>query len=348
MAKEKNYFKTFCNISKAFGTTAGEKELLEIIVGSAIEAMDAKAACLFLADEEANVFVPVAQKGLSDNYLHAQPMQAKKIVSAILKGGYLAIKDATTDPRVENHEGKKAEGIASILDVPVTVKEKAIGVLALYTATPRDFSQEEIDFLTALAEQGGMAIERTRLLDRIRNNSSLFLNLAANINASLDINRVLHILTADMCEALGMKGVMIRLLNKQTGSLDLVASFGLSEEFLNKGPVTAQKHLTSVLKGESVVIRDVSADDSLLYPEEVLKEGIHSMLVVPIKAMDEAIGIMRLCSAVKRDYPEDIIMLVNALAQTGGLAIQNASMYLALQTDMKDLKEDMWSHRSWF
>jgi hypothetical protein len=41
-------------------------------------------------------------------------------------------------------------------------------------------------------------------------------------------------------------------------------------------------------------------------------------------------------------------MLVNALAQTGGLAIQNASMYLALQNDMQDLKEDIWSHRSWF
>ena len=348
MAKETNYFKAFCKISKAFGTTAGEKELLEIIVGSAIETMDAKAACLFLADEQADVFVPVAQKGLSDRYLHAKPLTAKKIVSAILKGGYLAIKDATSDPRVENHEGKKAEGIASILDVPVMVKDKAIGVLALYTATPRDFSPEEIDFLTALAEHGGMAIERTRLLDRIRKNSALFLDLAANINASLDITRVLHNLTADMCEALGMKGVMIRLLNKQTNRLELVASFGLSEAFLNKGPVTAQKHLTSVLKGETVVILDVSADNTLQYPKEVLKEGIHSMLVVPIKAKDEVIGIMRLCSGVKRDFPQDMIMLVNALAQTGGLAIQNASMYLALQNDMKDLKEDIWSHRSWF
>ena len=348
MAKEINYFKAFCNISKAFGTTAGEKELLEIIVGSAIETMNAKAACLFLADEEADVFVPVAQKGLSDKYLHAKPLTAKKLVSAILKGGYLAIKDATTDPRLENHEGKKAEGIASILDVPVMVRDKAIGVLALYTAETRDFAQDEIEFLSALADQGGMALERTRLLERIRNNSALFLDLAANINASLDINQVLHNLTSDMCNALGMKGVMIRLLNKQTNSLDLVASFGLSDAFLNKGPVTAKKHLSSVLKGETVVIRDVSADDTLLYLDEVLKEGIQSMLVVPIKAQNEVIGIMRLCSSVKRDYPEDMIMLVNALAQTGGLAIQNASMYLALQTDMKDLKDDLWSHRSWF
>ncbi len=348
MAKETNYFKSFCKISKAFGTTLSKNELLGLIVDSAIETMKAKAACLFLADEEEDVFVPVAQKGLSDKYLHAKPMNAKKIVAAILKGGYLAIRDATTDPRVENHAMKKAEGIASILDVPVMVNDRAVGVLALYTAKPRDFSQNEIDFLSALAEQGGMAIERARLIERISNNSKLFLDLATNINSSLDIKKILHNLTADICEALGMKGVIIRLLNKATGELDLVASYGLSEEFLNKGPVSAQKHLGRVLKGDTVVVEDIATDKTIQYKDEVIKEGISSMLVVPVKAKDEVIGIMRLCNSTKRAYPDDVIMLVSALAQTGGLAIQNAAMYLALQNDMKDLKEDIWSHRSWF
>lgn len=348
MAKEINYFKTFCKVSKAFGTTLSQDELLDIIVESAIETMGAKAACLFLADEEEDLFVPVAQKGLSEKYLHAEPLHARKIVNAILKGGYLAIRDATTDPRIENHAMKKAEGIASILDVPVMVKDKAIGVLALYTAKPKDFSQDEIDFLTALAEHGGMAIEQARLLERIRNNSTLFLNLAANINASLDIKKVLHNMTADICEALGMKGVLIRLLNKKSGTLDLVATYGLSEDFLNKGPVSVRKTLDKVLKGETIVVKDTATDRSLQYPDAVLKEGIASMLVVPIKAKDEVIGIMRLCSSAKRDYPDDMIMLVNALAQTGGLAIQNAAMYLALQNDIKDLKDDIWSHKSWF
>ena len=348
MAKETNYFKSFCKISKAFGTTLSKNELLGLIVDSAIETMQAKAACLFLADEEEDVFVPVAQKGLSDKYLHAKPMNAKKIVAAILKGGYLAIRDATTDPRVENHAMKKAEGIASILDVPVMVNDRAVGVLALYTAKPRDFAQNEIDFLSALAEQGGMAIERARLIERISNNSKLFLDLATNINSSLDIKKILHNLTADICEALGMKGVIIRLLNKATGELDLVASYGLSEEFLNKGPVSAQKHLGRVLKGDTVVVEDIATDKTIQYKDEVTKEGISSMLVVPVKAKDEVIGIMRLCSSSKRAYPDDVIMLVSALAQTGGLAIQNAAMYLALQNDMKDLKEDIWSHRSWF
>jgi GAF domain-containing protein len=348
MAKEINYFKTFCKISKAFGTTLSKDKLLEMVVDSAIETMKAKAACLFLADEEKDLFIPVAQKGLSHNYLHAKPLHAKKIVSAILKGGYLAIRDATTDPRVENHEVKKAEGIASILDVPVMVQDKTIGVLALYTSEPRDFKADEIDFLTALAEQGGMAIEHARLLERIRKNSMLFLDLANNINATLDIKMILHILTADICEALGMKGVLIRLLNKDTGNLEMVASYGLSEAFLNKGPVSVRSTQDRAMKGETVVINDVRSDERVQYRDAVLKEGIASMLVVPIKARDEVIGLMRLCSGVKRDFPEDLIMLVNALAQTGGLAIQNASMYLALQSDMQDLKEEIWSHRSWF
>jgi GAF domain-containing protein len=348
MTKEKDYFRTFCKVSKAFGSTLSREKLLDLIVESAIETMGAKAACLFLADEKRDVFVPTAQKGLSDNYLHAKPLRAKSIVKVVLKGGYLSIRDATSDPRVEHHEAKKAEGIASILDVPVMVRDKVIGVLALYTATVRDFSPDEIEFLSALAEQGGMAIQRARLLERIRKNSMLFLDLASAINSSLDVKKILHNLTVEICEALGMKGVIIRLLNKETGNLQLVASHGVSDEFLNKGPVSAEKSVAQAMKGETVIIDDVENDKRIQYRDEVIREGIVSMLVVPIKVKDDVIGIMRLCSDVKRDYPEDIILLVNALAQTGGLAIQNASLYLALQDDMKELKDDIWSHRTWF
>ena len=348
MTKRNNYFKTFCKISKAFGTTLGKEKLLGLIVHSAIDTMDAKAACLFLADEEKDVFIPMAQKGLSENYLHASPIRAKKIVDEILKGGYLKFYDATTDSRLENLEAKKTEGIASILSVPVLVKDKAIGILSLYTGEPRDFSQDEIDFLTALAEQGGIAIGQARLFERINQNSTLFLNLASSINSTLDIKKILHILSAEICEALNMKGVAIRLLNNETGNLELVASYGLNEEFINKGPVSAEKSISQVLKGETIIVEDVATDDRIEYREETLKEGIASILCVPIKSREEVIGVMKLYSDAVRKYPQDVIILVNALAHTGGLAIQNASMYLSLQEDKKSLEEDIWSHRSWF
>jgi hypothetical protein len=48
----KDYFRTFRKVSKAFGSTLSKEKLLDLIAESAIEAMDAKAACRFLADRE--------------------------------------------------------------------------------------------------------------------------------------------------------------------------------------------------------------------------------------------------------------------------------------------------------
>lgn len=348
MTRETDYFKTFCKISKAFGTTATKNELLKLIVESAVDSLEGKAACLFLADERQGIFVPTAQTGLSDNYLHANPLQAKGITASLEKEGYLAFPDATSDPRLENHAAKKAEGIASLLTVPVTVNDRTIGVLSLYTGTRREFKADEIEFLRALAEQGGIAIEHNRLLRRMQKNAMLFLELASNINSTLDIQKVLSNLTENICDTLGMKGALIRLMDEDTGSLKLMASHGLSSEFLEKGAITTTETAARALKGETIVISDATTDKRIQFKDAMKKEGIVSMIVTPILARDKVIGVMRLYSGVQREFPSDLMVMVEALAHQGGLAIQNASMYLKLQEDKKSLEEDIWSHRSWF
>ena len=348
MTRETDYFKTFCKISKAFGTAVTEQELLDLIVDSAVDSMAGKAACLFLADRSQDVFVPTAQTGLSDNYLHANPMKSRKIVAALEKEGHLAFSDATSDPRLENHAAKKAEGIASLLTVPVRVQDRVIGVLSLYTATPRVFQPQEVEFLCALADQGGIAVEKTRLLDRIQKNAMLFLELASNINSSLDIKQVLSNLTENICDTLGMKGALIRLMDEDTGSLKLMASHGLSDEFLEKGAITTTETAARALKGETTIISDATTDSRITFKDAMKDEGIVSMIVTPVLAREKVIGVMRLYSAVQREFPADMVVMVEALAHQGGLAIQNASMYLELQDDKKHLEEDIWSHRSWF
>jgi GAF domain-containing protein len=348
MATKRDYFETICKVSRAFGTTLDKDELLAMIVESAIDTMRGKAACLFLFDEEKNISVPVAQKGLSQGYFHAKWKSAKDNVSDVMKEGFLAISDATKDSRSENHEAKKEEGIASILAVPVKVKGKVIGVLTLYTARRRTFTENEIAFLTALAEQGGMAIENTRLIEQIRRNTTLFHNLAASINSTLDIKEILNVLSADIARDLGVKGATVRLLDEERKTLRPVASYGLSEKFLRKGPISAEKSIAQALEGKPIVVLNAAKDDRIQYKKEMIEEGIVSLLCVPIKAKDEVIGVLRIYSGVEHEFTEDDITFVSALAHQGGLAIQNAAMYLTLQQDMKDMKEDVYSYRSWF
>ena len=342
-----DYFRIFCKVSRAFGTTLDKDEILNLIVESVIDIMKGKAACLWLVDEATNESAAVAQKGLSKKYFQLQ-INPEKIASVVRKEGYLHARDATTDNRLNYHEAKKAEGIASMLIVPVKVKDKLIGVLSLYTSDTRDFSKDEIQFLTALAEQGGMAIENARLFEKVMENTRLFHDLAANINSTLDVKKILQILSADVAKALGVKASAVLLIDKEKQTLELMASYGLSEKYLDRGPLSVEKSMSDTLKGKPVVIKDAASDKRVQYSKEKEEEGIVSILSVPIMAKEEVIGALRLYSGVAREFKEDEVMLVTALALQGGLAIQNASMYLVLEQDMKDLKDDLWSHRSWF
>jgi GAF domain-containing protein len=348
MTSSKNYFKSICKVTKAFSTARDKSKLLHLIVRSAVESMDGKAACIFLEQPGKDIFVPVSQTGLSDSYLHLDPAQAKKDVEDVLKKGYVAISDATSDPRVRNHEVKKAEGIASMLVVPVVFRSTAIGVLCLYAATRREFSEDDVDFLTALAEQGAIAIENARLVDRMRMNTEFFHDLAVNINSTLDIREILKLMAADIAQVLGVKGSAIRLLNEGNQTLEMVASFGLSDAYLQKGPARADRSMLEALKNRPVVVKDVAADKDVAYREEKMREKIVSILNVPINARDNVIGVLRLYSDTPRGFSEEDIILAMAMAHQGGLAIQNATLYLKLQEEKQDLEKEIWRHRLWF
>ena len=343
----KNFFQAICKVSRAFGTVDSHDELLNLILDHAVELMSVKAASLYLKDDDLNQMVPVVAKGLSENYQKNGRTRPGKLLPVLEKEGYLFSKDAINDPRLDNHELKKQEGIASVLIVPITFKNEFIGILAVFSDKQRVFSDDEIEFIKALADEAAMAINDMRLHERIETNTRLFLDLSTSMNSTLDINSILHILTSEVCEAYNLKGALIRLHNKEKNILERVASYGLSEAFLNKGPVSA-KILEQCIKGETIIVSDLTKDNRVQYPDDMIKEGISSMIMVPIQSKKEIIGMMNLFSATQRNFPQQMILMLQALANHGGLAIQNATMLLMLQEENKCLEEDSYSCRLWF
>ena len=351
MSTKEGYFRALSKLSIEMGTTEDRDKVLHLIVSTAMNTLKAKAAVIFLRDEDSENFIhnkPAAQVGLSDKYVHAGTAHAVKISPQLLKDGYMYFRDATTDKRLKDHQAKKAEGIGSILSVPVKDKGRMLGILSLYTKDVRKFSKDEIDFLSILAEQGGFAIENANLIKKLRNQSQIFLALSASMSSSLDVKKILQAMTQELVKALRIKAASVRLLDEEKLTVKLVASFGLSEQYLNKGPILADKNIARALKGETIYIKDVSSDQGIQYRKEKEKEGIVSMLYVPIKSQDKIIGVLNIYSSWAREFTEDEIMLVTALAYQGGLAISNAGMYMMLQEDIKDLKDNIWSHKCWF
>jgi len=102
-----------------------------------------------------------------------------------------------------------------------------------------------------------------------------------------------------------LKACHFRLLSRDQKILEHVAAYGLSEQFLAKGPVDAERSVTKALEGEMVVVKDCSADERIQYPEESAKEGIVSMVTIPLMTRGQVIGVMRLTTAKPRDFNHD-------------------------------------------
>lgn len=349
MSTQKEYFQSLSKLSRKLGETDDQETMLHAIVSEAVETLKAKAAVIFLNEKDSQDSirnVAVAQIGLSEKYIHAGTAHAVKISPQLFKEGYMYFPDATTDKRLKNHQAKKAEGISSILSVPVIYKGQMMGIMSLYTKNIRKFTKDEIDFLSILAEQGGVAIKNAQLVRKLRNHLQIFLKLAASISSSLDVKTILQAMTEDLVKVMQVKAASVRLLDENTRTVKLVASFGLSEKYLNKGPIMADKNIGKALKGETIVIKDVFKDDGIQYKKEKKEEGIVSMLYVPIKSNDDIIGVLNVYSRRSREFTENEILLVTALAYQGGLAIRNACIYMTMQDDIKDLKDNIY--KCWF
>jgi signal transduction protein with GAF and PtsI domain len=142
-------------------------------------------------------------------------------------------------------------------------------------------------------------------------------------------------LTQLLVSSLENKGCSIFALNPESGELELLASFGLSIGYLNKGPLFSSKSIGAIKKGQPVIIPDVSNTDRLQYPQEAKEEGIGAIVSVPIKFYDKNIGELRLYHHEQWNISEPDIDSLLVLAENIGLAM----MYTRLLNAVKEVKD---------
>ncbi len=142
---------------------------LSVMAKRAVESLDAKGCTLRLVDPASKRLYLAASHGLSEAYLHRGQVESERGIQLVLAGEPVAIYDACADRRVDYAEQMRAEGIVSLLAVPLQVQGEIIGVMRVLTSTSRVFTDAEIRFASTLAEVGGTAIHNARNYQKISN-----------------------------------------------------------------------------------------------------------------------------------------------------------------------------------
>lgn len=135
-----------------------------------------------------------------------------------------------------------------------------------------------------------------------------------------------------LVSSLDLKGCAIFFFNPDAKELELLASFGLSHVYLTKGPLLTDKSIGETLKGEPIILQDVSQHSALQYPEDARKEGIAAIASIPIIFSKEVIGAMRLYHHQVWDIAESDIDSLQILAEMIGVAMSYARLRNAVQS----------------
>ena len=163
MKKQLINYETFIRITKAISHSKDPEEVVLMTVEGIKTALDVKGCTLFLINKKSQELEVAASYGLSDEYINKGPLSAIQSISDSLREGPVAIYDVSDDPRLQYPEAAEKEGIVSILSVPIMVGGRTLGALRVYTAEHWEFTLDDVNFVQALAQVAGMAIDMCRM-----------------------------------------------------------------------------------------------------------------------------------------------------------------------------------------
>jgi sigma-B regulation protein RsbU (phosphoserine phosphatase) len=148
------------------------------------------------------------------------------------------------------------------------------------------------------------------------------------VAGDFELQEVLDRLAAAAVKITRTKNCSIRLLDNEAGELNMRSTFGLSEEYRNKGPVSKEDPvIKAAFAGEAVVLDDMRVDSRVKYRQATIKEGLVSQLTVAMTFRNKPIGVLRLYSPGPKRFDEDAIAVARLVAGQCAIAITNAKLY---------------------
>jgi len=328
----------FSVIADALSDRLETPKMLEAAARSIVHEFNLKACHFRVVSRDRQTLESVASYGLSEKFLAKGPVYTDSGVQKVLEGKVVWYADCSTDPAIQHPAAFAEEGIVSLLTLPLESRGQVVGVMRLYTDTRREFSADEIELfkVAALFCASGVVDSMFR---------QILSHVTESIRTTLQLSDVLDGIVKVVCEDLRARGCVITGADPPGSRLEPKAAYGLDPGFVEKVPeLLTEEAMAAVLGGECVEILDGSSDPRVRFPQEVARQGIASLLLVPLTTRGKAIGVLNLFTHLPFDFSSDEKQLMLAIGEQCSLAVANAKMFSALKRRYDNLVDDfqMW------
>lgn len=323
----------FETIGNAFNTPMSTEDLVELIGRVVVEQFEAKGCVLRLLSRDRQVLEEAASYGLSERFLQKGPVAVGKSVQEALEGKVVVIQDCTTDPRIQYPAAHAEEGIRTLVNVPLASRGQVLGVLRLYSAQDRHYSERDLEILRVVASFCTTALVHSmfhKVLD----------DIGMTIRSSQDLGTMLRTIVQVITDGLRIKGCYLQLVEPGGDLSKRYVVCGLSEQFLATAIEGSKPVVAEALKGSAVLVLNARDDARIPFGPEVEREGVTTMLFQPLLILQKPVGLVTLCTHRAYEFSEEERSLLESIGDQCALAINNAQMVAAAKRRYEDLADD--------
>jgi signal transduction histidine kinase len=311
--------------------TMDPRQVISLVLKEAVRIMGATSGSLRMVDEENGLLRLEMAIGKGRNARRALQLKLGEGITGwvALHGEPLLVRDVTKEPRYLPIR----KGVKSEMAVPLCVEGKVIGVLNLDSNRLNAFTENDLELLTALANQSARVFHNARLHEQLKKKAmelrSLF-SVGQAIVSSLNLDEVLGRITRKVVELMEpVKLCSLMLLDHGKGELVIRAVHGASERYTKKPPLKVTESLLGRVAREKtpLIVQDVRRHPEFRYSRLARKEGLVSLLSVPMICQDRVIGVLNAYTGKEHRFSSEEVELLATLASQSAIAIENARLY---------------------
>jgi GAF domain-containing protein/ActR/RegA family two-component response regulator len=331
------------------------REILNRILDEAAQISGAPHVKVLLLDKSAGVLRVGALKGSAMPPGFSLPLGVGSSGLVAQTGEPLFMPDAQNDPRSIFTEGDRKLGIVTYLGLPISSRGEVVGVLTFNTTSPRQYTSDEMAYLTSFADQAAIAIENARLYEaaqrelseRKRAEAALVARtrqleavraIAEEITRELDLRTLLDLITRRAVELVAASAGMLRLWDETAQLLVPQSRFGIGSGRVAL-PLRLGEGVAGAVaqRGEGLIVNDFR--NSPYTTPELLDRTTHAaVLAAPLLYRDRLIGVLTINREEPRPFGEEDRQLLGLLAGQAAIAIENARLLGAAVRRGKELE----------
>jgi signal transduction histidine kinase len=316
-------------VSNVIHSTLDSQEALQLIVSEAVRVMRASSGSLALINPTSNFLEIHAAQNLSSAARKLRLRVGEGVTGWVAQTGRpVRVGDVTQDSRYVSIR----RDVRSELAVPLEVQGEVRGVINVDSERVDAFSADDQELLQELAIQAAKVIHHTWLYEQLRLKVMLFESLSSvsrTINSTLNLDEALRAITREACELMRARMCSLMLIDESREWLDLRASFGAGDAYINKPRLSAQESLIGVVvrRKKPLQVANVQTDARYQNVELARREGLVSLLSVPLIFAGQSIGALSVYTARPYNFSNEEIKILSALAELSAIAIEKARLY---------------------